>query len=189
MIRRHVDRRTAIVAMVATAVLLPVVLERLQSAAAGRPVVNPLAAQWDAPRHWDHLPAANRTIYLTIDRWVYDKEQAGLHHELSTFFAKIAASLDADEVKEFAIFYVRDSKKGLYLDDLLPALDPSLSSTEVRGLLVGSIEQIFLRVGPQSMPPRIRLALQAYRDSGMETDLVTIGALDRLIPELIAAGL
>ncbi len=191
MIRRHVDRRTAVIALGATLIssLGTWVGLRVTEPAVSRQIAQFEEPVWTPPPFWDHLPPQMRSLFHIIDNWVWQQERQGLSSQVSTLISSVMATPGADPVKYYAIRYVQDAGKQLYLNDLLPGLDPALSTPETRQVLVMTFDVLLIRLGPLAMPPGIKGTLQGYLNGAVETDPITLTALNRTIAALTAAGL
>lgn len=186
MIRKEVDRRTAIIAMgsvlvTASAGWLAIRRGLLPTGVQAQEAEIPLSSEYSAPTTWNALPDAARDKYLAWDQVAWQMEEAGTIESLKNVIAGIMEAPGSDQLKSELAFFIKSSQRFSFVPALLPGINPSVSNATTRRTLLGVLHQAFVVTPGAHIPSDLGAGIVAYSQSGLETDPGAILLLNSLV--------
>ena len=190
MVKRNIDRRTAIACLVGliggagglgwvTGFGAPGARD------AGRRIEHPLERfSSGLPAHWANFSPGEKAILETIHGTVTGLRDVGQGAVIPTVIEQtMTGPAGLDEHKRLLVRYVRDLNQYELAPALLAGLVPTNPVALRRWIVVGGI-QYMQAARPHGLPRAVRSRLKAYRTSGVETDPRTLDALDHILATL-----
>ena len=186
MIRKEVDRRTAIIAMgsvlvTASAGWMAVRQGLLPAGVQAQEAEVPIAGEYNAPTTWNALPDAARDKYLAWDQVAWQMEEAGTIESLINVVSSIMAVPGSDQLKSELAFFVKSSQRFSFLPALLPGINPNVSNATTRRTLLSVLHEAFVVTPGSHIPSDLGAGIVAYSQSGLETDPGCILLLNSLV--------
>jgi len=184
MVRREIDRRTALVAMgsvlMTTSLGYLVVKDHLVPAEVRTQGAyeEPL---YTAPSTWDGMLPGARSQFLAWDQLVWQTEEAGNTAALAVAVANIMRSPGMDDLKMNMATFVRTSGRTELLNALLFGLHPAISSATTRRTVLDAIQRLNLDGSLNPIPAYLGNGLMTYQNANIETDQGCLQALTDLI--------
>lgn len=175
MVRREVDRRTAVVALGSVLVTsgLGWVAWRPGGPRPG-PQEPPAAMRtqtppgYTAPTFWDSYPSEVRDTFLAWDQHVWQLEQANNLDEVRSTISNIMLMTGKDDLKANIATYVMAQQRGDLADVLLPGVHPAVSGLTARMTILTALYKLHLDGAMDPIPSSIGDILVAYQALGVE---------------------
>ena len=191
MVKRNIDRRTAIaclVGLIGGAGGLGWVIGNGGAGArdAGRRVeARTEGLSPGLPAHWANFSPGEKAILETIHGTVTGLRDVGQGAVIPTVIEQtMTGPAGLDEHKFELVRYVRDLNQYELAPALLAGLVPTNPVALRRWVVVGGLGPMQVAARPHGLPRAVRSRLKAYRTSGVETDPRTLDALDRILATL-----
>ncbi len=131
----------------------------------------------------------DRPIYIAIDDWIVTRYNQGNYLEIVTALNSFMPMPGNDEAKNIAAMYIYWSQRWELARFLLPAIDPALSGPTVRYNCLLSLHHTVKSTGAQFLTSNDRALLQAYVQSGTETQSFCINTAQSALAAMIQLGL
>lgn len=139
--------------------------------------------------HWNVFLPADRPVYAAIDDWIVTRYNQGNYNEIITVLNSFLPLPGNDEAKIFATMYVYRSGRHELARFMIPAIDPALSNPTVRFNALLCVYHAVKNTGTQFFTSADRAALQAYVQSGLETQGFCISVSQATLDLMIQTGL
>ena len=135
------------------------------------------------PAHWANFSPGEKAILETIHGTVTGLRDVGQGAVIPTVIEQtMTGPAGLDEHKRLLVRYVRDLNQYEFAPALLAGLVPT-NPVALRRLIVVGIRHMQV-ARPHGLPRAVRSRLKAYRTSGIETNAYILDTLDRILATL-----
>ena len=139
--------------------------------------------------HWNVFSPNRRPIYIAIDDWIVTRYNLGNYQEILTVLNSFLPLPGNDEAKNITAMYIPWSGRWELARFLIPTIDPTLSGPMVRYNALIALHRAIRDTGSQFLSPNDRVLLQAYLQSGLETQNFCINTAQSVVNSMIQLGL
>ncbi len=190
MVRRSIDRRTAVVTLagiMAGAGGLGFLTSPSTPRTPGTPVT--LARDGDVdpdvPAYWAELNPVTRAQFTGLHAAIQSLESHGQQARVHGYLQSVMAlPQGADHWKHLICTYIRDLRRADLVADLMPGLSPAITSDSKRAKIAVTLCQASQMSGGSAVPRQVRSQVKAYLASNVESDPTVLLLLQRALEEL-----
>ncbi len=141
------------------------------------------------PEHWDVFLPERRPIYMAIDEWIVENYNQGTYQAILDAFDSFLPHPGNDAAKILATMYVYSSERWELARLLIPAINPAISTPTVRYNALCCLRYALKDTGAEFFNSDDRSLLEAYVQSGLETQSGCISSSGSVLAHMIRLGL